>query len=86
MIDKLGSYPTRESKFLDYSRTDSQKSHFSQTPMSHNQTYTMSAKSLGTLSVIYAVDELQNSLHRTTMLFEGDTNSTGRRNDVFPNS
>ena len=40
---------------------------------------TMSAKSLGTLPVIYTIDELQNLLLRTTMLFEGDTNSTGRR-------
>ena len=31
---------------------------------------------------IYAVDELQNPLPRRTMLFEGDTNSTGGRNDV----
>ena len=46
----------------------------------------MSAKSPGTLPVIYAVDELQNRLPRTTMLFEGDRNSTGGRNGVFPNS
>ena len=46
----------------------------------------MSAKSLGTLPVIYAVDEKQNPLPRKTMLFEGDTNSTGGRNDVFPSS
>ena len=46
----------------------------------------MPAKSLGTLPVIYAVDELQNPLPRTTMLFEGDTSSTGGRNGVFPNS
>jgi len=39
----------------------------------------MSAKSIGTLPVIYALDELQNSLPRTTMLFEGDRNSTGGR-------
>ena len=44
----------------------------------------MSAKSLGILPVIYAVDELQNPHPRKTMLFEGDTNSTGGRNDVFP--
>ena len=35
----------------------------------------MSAKSLGTFPVIHAVDELQNPLPRTTMLFESDTNS-----------
>ena len=35
----------------------------------------MSAKSLGTLPVIYAVDELQNPLPQTTMLFEGDSNN-----------
>ena len=46
----------------------------------------MSAKSLGIFPVIYAVDEQQNSLPRKTMLFEGDTNSTGGRNDVFPSS
>ena len=46
---------------------------------------TMSAKSLATLPVIYAVDELQ-PLPRTTMLFEGDMNSTGGRSGVFPNS
>ena len=47
---------------------------------------TMSAKSLGTFSVSYAVDKLHNPLPRTTMLFEGDTTSNGGRNDVFPNS
>ena len=46
----------------------------------------MSAKSLGTLLVIDAVDDLQNALPRTTMLLEGDMNSTGGRNGVFPNS
>lgn len=45
----------------------------------------MSAKSLAILHVIYAVDELQNPLPRTAMLFEGNTNSTGGRSDVFPN-
>ena len=37
----------------------------------------MSAKRLGTLPAIYAVDEQQNPLPRKTMVFEGDTNSTG---------
>ena len=46
----------------------------------------MSTKSLGTLPVIYAVDEQQNPLPRKTMLFEGDINSTEGRNDVFPSS
>ena len=46
----------------------------------------MSAKSLGTLTVIYAVDEQENPLPHKTMLFEGDTNSTGGENDVFPSS
>ena len=41
---------------------------------------TMSAKSPGTLPVIYAVDVQQNPLPRKIMLFEGDTN------DVFPSS
>ena len=44
----------------------------------------MSAKSLGTLPVIYAVDEQQNPLPRKTMLCGGDTNSTGGENGVFP--
>ena len=35
----------------------------------------MSAKSLGTLPVIYAVGKLQNPLPRKRMLFEGDTNT-----------
>ena len=47
---------------------------------------TMSAKSLGTLPVIYTVDEQQNPLPRKTMLCGGDTNSTGGENDVFPRS
>ena len=34
-----------------------------------------------TFPVIYAADEQQNPLPRKTMLFEGDTNSTGGRND-----
>ena len=45
---------------------------------------TMPAKGLGTLPVIYALDELQNPLPCTTMLFEGDRNSTGGRNCVLP--
>ena len=54
--------------------------------LSSNHLSTMSAKSLGTRPMIYAVDELRNPLTRKTMLFEGDTNSTGGRNDVFPSS
>ena len=46
----------------------------------------MSSNSLGILTVIFAVDEQQNPLPRKTMLFEGDTNSNGGRNDVFPSS
>ena len=46
----------------------------------------MSAKSLGTLPVFYAIDELQNHFLLKTMLFEGDANSTGGRSDAFPNS
>ena len=45
----------------------------------------MSAKSLGTLPVIYAVDVL-NPLPCTTLLFEGDRNGTVGRNGVCPNS
>ena len=47
---------------------------------------TMSAKSLGTLPVIYAIDELQNPLPRKTMLFEGHMTSTFGRSDACPNS
>ena len=46
----------------------------------------MSAKSLGTLPVMYAVDEQQNPLPHKTMLCGGDTNSVARGNDVFPSS
>ena len=46
----------------------------------------MSANGLGTLSVIYAVDEQQNPLPRKTMLCGGDKNSTGGGNYVFPSS
>ena len=49
-------------------------------------TSTMSAKSLGTSPVVYAVDEQQNPLLRRTMLCEGDTNSTGGKNDVVTSS
>ena len=35
----------------------------------------MSAKSSGTLAMTYATDEVQNYLHRTTMLCEGDMNN-----------
>ena len=47
---------------------------------------TMSAKSLGTLPMIYAIDEIQNPLPHKTMFFEGHMNSTGGRSDAFPNS
>ena len=67
-----GSFRTHENKTVIYSGKD--------------EGHTMSAKSLGTLPVIYAVDEHQNPLPRKTMLFEGDTNSTGWINDVFPSS
>ena len=46
----------------------------------------MSAKSLGTLPVIYAVDEQHNPLPHKTMLFGGNTNSSGGGNDVVPSS
>ena len=39
---------------------------------------TMSAKSLGTLAMIYATDELQNPLPLKTMLCEGDMNNPVR--------
>ena len=55
-------------------------------PNHSSPTPTMSAKSLGTLHVIYAVDEQQNPLPHKTMLCGGDTNSTGGGNDVFPSS
>ena len=43
----------------------------------------MSAKSLGTLAMIYATDELQNPLPLKTKLCEGDMNSPVGRSDVF---
>ena len=46
---------------------------------------TMSVKGLR-LPVIYAVEKLQIPPTFTTMLFEGDRNSTGGRNVAFPNS
>ena len=44
---------------------------------------TMSAKSLGTLVMIYATDELQNPLPLKTMLCEGELNNPVRRSDAF---
>ena len=44
---------------------------------------TMSAKSLGTLAMIYATDKLQNPLPLKTMLCEGDMNNPVRRSDAF---
>ena len=44
---------------------------------------TMSAKSLGTLAMIYATDELQNPLPRKTMLCEEEINNPVRRSDAF---
>ena len=35
----------------------------------------MSAKSLGTLAMIYATDELQNPLPHKTILYKGDMNN-----------
>ena len=46
----------------------------------------MSAKSLGTLHVICAIDELQNPLLRKMLLFEGHMASTTGVSDAFPNS
>ena len=45
--------------------------------------YTISAKSFGTISMIYATDELQNPLLLKTMLCEGDMNNPVRRSDAF---
>ena len=44
---------------------------------------TMPTKSLGTLAMIYATDELQNPLPLKTMLCEGDMNNPVRRSDAF---
>ena len=44
---------------------------------------TMSAKSIGTLAMIYATDEPQNPLPLKTMLCEGDMNNPVRRSDAF---
>ena len=54
--------------------------------MPHHPIPIISAKSFGTLPVIYAVDEQQNPLPHKTMSCGGDTNSTGGENDVFPSS
>ena len=44
---------------------------------------TMPAKSLGTLSMIYAIVELQNPLPRKTMLWKGDMNISASTSDTF---
>ena len=44
---------------------------------------TMSAKSLGTLAMIYTTEELQNPLPLKPMLCEGDMNNPVGRSDVF---
>ena len=49
----------------------------------HPPRTTMSAKSLGTLVMIYATDELQNPLPLKTILREGDMNNPILRSDVF---
>ena len=46
----------------------------------------MSAKSLGTLPGIYAVDELQNPLNLNVMSFEGHMTSKIEIIDAIPNS
>ena len=43
----------------------------------------MSAKSLGTLAMIYAIVELQNPLPRKTMLWKGDMNISASTSDKF---
>ena len=43
----------------------------------------MFTKSLGTLAVIYAEDELRNPHSRKTMLCEGDMNTPADRSDAF---
>ena len=43
----------------------------------------MPAKSLGTLAIIYAIVELQNSLPRKTMLWKGDMNISANRSVTF---
>ena len=47
---------------------------------------TMPAKSLGTLAMIYDIDELQNPLPRKTMLCGGDMNNPACRSDAFLHS
>ena len=47
---------------------------------------TMSAKSLGTLAMIYATGELQNPLPLKTMLCEGDMNNPVGRSDALLHS
>ena len=48
--------------------------------------HTMSAKSLGTFPVIFAIDEVQNSLPHKTMLFKRHMTSLIGISDTFPNS
>ena len=43
----------------------------------------MPAKSLGTLAMIYAIGELQNSLPRKKILCAGDMNNPAGRGDAF---
>ena len=47
---------------------------------------TISAKSLGTFTVICAIDEVQNSLPLNTMLFKRHMTSIIGISDTFPNS
>ena len=44
---------------------------------------TMPAKSLATLTMVYAIGELQNPFPRKTMLCEGDVNNSASRSDAF---
>jgi len=46
----------------------------------------MSAKSFGIFPVIYAVGTLQNTLPHTTILLDGDRNTTGGSNGVVSTS
>ena len=46
----------------------------------------MPAKSVGTLTMIYAKDELQHSLPHHTMLSEADMNNATGRSDTRPHS
>ena len=47
---------------------------------------TMPAENLGTLTMVFAIGELQNPLPRKTMSCKGDMNISANRSDAFSHS